>query len=196
MKYEVSSLRTKRMLADALKEAMQKKSLTKVTVSEIVSACGVNRKTFYYHFEDIYDLLKWMLDQEAIEVVRQMDLVVNYEDAILFIMDYIDQNERLLKNLCQSVGRAELKRFFFSDFIEITRVIIDRAQEMEYLSVSADFKDFLGQFLAEAIAGILLDWIENKSRRNRARMIEYISLTLHASIVGILREAAAGHSLT
>ena len=33
---------------------MEKKPLSKITVSEIIADCGVNRKTFYYHFEDIY----------------------------------------------------------------------------------------------------------------------------------------------
>ena len=37
---------------------MEKKPLSNITVSEIIADCGVNRKTFYYHFEDIYALLK------------------------------------------------------------------------------------------------------------------------------------------
>lgn len=55
------SLNTKKMLSGALKNAMKSKSLSKITVSELIEACGVNRKTFYYHFQDIYDLLKWIL---------------------------------------------------------------------------------------------------------------------------------------
>ena len=58
MKHEVTSLNTKKALAAALKELMTKKPLSKITVSDIISVCGVNRKTFYYHFQDIYDLLK------------------------------------------------------------------------------------------------------------------------------------------
>ena len=50
----------------------------------------MNRKTFYYHFEDIYALLHWMLQEEAIEVVRNFDLLVDYEDAIIFVVDYIE----------------------------------------------------------------------------------------------------------
>ena len=38
--------------------------------SEIIVDCGVNRKTFYYHFEDIYAPLKWMLEEEAGNVVK------------------------------------------------------------------------------------------------------------------------------
>lgn len=75
MKHEVTTLQTKKMLSASLKNFMKKKSLSKVTVSEIIADCGVNRKTFYYHFENIYDLLKWTLEAEAINIVKQMDLL-------------------------------------------------------------------------------------------------------------------------
>ncbi|WP_295208123.1 TetR family transcriptional regulator [Ruminococcus sp.] len=39
------------------------KPLSKITVSEIVADCNINRKTFYYHFEDVQSLLKWTLEQ-------------------------------------------------------------------------------------------------------------------------------------
>ena len=61
MKQDEKSLSTKRALAASLKKLMEKKPLSKITVSEIISDCNVNRKTFYYHFQDIYDLLKWIL---------------------------------------------------------------------------------------------------------------------------------------
>ena len=126
MKHEITSLNTKKSLAEALKRAVLKKPFSKITVSEIINSCGVNRKTFYYHFEDIYALLKWTLEQEAIEVVKQFDLIVEYEEAFMFVMDYIEQNDAFLRNICCSVGRDELKQFFWNDFIEIMRSLINR----------------------------------------------------------------------
>ena len=32
------------------------KSLDKITVRDIVEDCGLTRNTFYYYYEDIYDL--------------------------------------------------------------------------------------------------------------------------------------------
>ena len=92
MKHEVTSLATKKTLAESLKKIMEKKSFSKITVSEIISDCGFNRKTFYYHFEDIYALLKWTFESEAVEVVKQFNLIVDYEDALNFIMDYVEEN--------------------------------------------------------------------------------------------------------
>jgi len=65
MKHADISLKTKRTLAGSLKKLMEQKSLSRITISELCRDCGLNRKTFYYHFDDIQSLLKWMLEQEA-----------------------------------------------------------------------------------------------------------------------------------
>ena len=73
MKHEEISMYTKKALSEALKEALKTKPFKKITVSELIESCNINRKTFYYHFDDIYALFKWMLEQEAVESVRQME---------------------------------------------------------------------------------------------------------------------------
>ena len=82
MRNEEISLNTKQELSAALKWTMEKKPLSKITVSELVRTCDINRNTFYYHFNDIYDLLKWTFEQEAIEVVKKINLLVDTEEAI------------------------------------------------------------------------------------------------------------------
>lgn len=98
------------MLCASLKKIMKHKAFSKITVSELIKDCNVNRKTFYYHFEDIYGLLKWILEQEAFEVVKQFDLLVNYRDAFDFAINYVEQNSFFLNCIYDSVGRDELKR--------------------------------------------------------------------------------------
>lgn len=93
MKHEVTTLHTKQALAASLKGFMEKKPLSKITVSKIIADCGVNRKTFYYHFEDIYALLKWMLEEETVNVVKQFDLLVDYREAVVFVMHYVRENK-------------------------------------------------------------------------------------------------------
>ena len=48
---------TKRALAQSLKRLMARKPLSKITISDITEDCGISRMTFYYHFQDIYDLI-------------------------------------------------------------------------------------------------------------------------------------------
>ena len=188
MKYEVTSLNTKKTLAESLKKIMKKKSFSKITISEIIEDCGVNRKTFYYHFEDIYALLKWIFENEAVEIVKQFNLAVDYEDAILFVMDYAEKNEYIINCAYDAIGRDEMKRFFYTDFIELVSSIVDSAETLEGKRLEPEYKTFLCHFYTEALAGMLIDWIKHREVRDRERVIEYITTTLIGSLKGILQE--------
>lgn len=188
MKHNVTSLNTKKLLADSLKKAMQKKTFSKITVSEIIADCGLNRKTFYYHFEDIYALLKWMLEEEAIEVVKNFDLLVDYEEAITFVMDYVENNKHIINCAYDSIGRDEMKRFFYSDFIELISSVIDKSEEMVGLYLNPEYKIFISNFYTEALSGMLIDWIKERETRDRNKVVSYISNTFRASLTGILNE--------
>lgn len=190
MKHEITTLNTKKTLAASLKKAMEKKPLSKITVSEIIADCGVNRKTFYYHFEDIYALLKWMLEEEAIEVVKQFDLLVDYREAILFVLDYVKTNKHLLCCAYDSMGRDEMKRFFYSDFIGITSDIIQNTEQQLGIHVENEFKKFLAHLYTEAIAGMLIDEFTNKDEHAPEKVVEYLSLVLKNSLPSVLASAA------
>lgn len=191
MKHSVTTLNTKKLIAASLKKQVTNKPFSKVTVSEIIRDCGVNRKTFYYHFEDIHALLKWMLEQEAIEIVKQFNLVTEYEEAIYFAMDYIEENNDFLRNVYDSLGREELKRFFYLDFIDIMTSIVDKIEALEHIHVAPDFKQFVMVFYAEAIAGVLLNWIVSHEHLDREKTVSYISIIIRTSLPSALRLAAS-----
>ncbi|MCR5632282.1 MAG: TetR family transcriptional regulator, partial [Eubacterium sp.] len=69
------SLITKRAIADSLKELTKEKPFDKISVKDISEKCGINRQTFYYHFEDKYLLLRW---------IYQTDLLDKYMDDVDF----------------------------------------------------------------------------------------------------------------
>ncbi len=62
---------TKITLAEALADLSEEKPLKKISVSDIVSKVGINRKTFYYHFTDKTDLLIWLFRHDMATALRQ-----------------------------------------------------------------------------------------------------------------------------
>ena len=50
---------TKRALAASLKKLLERAPLDKITIQDLVDDAEVSRKTFYYHFQDIYALMEW-----------------------------------------------------------------------------------------------------------------------------------------
>ena len=51
---------TKQAMAQALKELAKTRSIEKISIKDICNACGLNRKSFYYHFQDKYELINWI----------------------------------------------------------------------------------------------------------------------------------------
>lgn len=184
----VASLRTKQALAAALKEKMKTKPFSKITVQELIEECNVNRKTFYYHFEDIYGLLRWMFEEEAIQVIKQFDLLIDWEDAIGFTCDYIQENRDILQCACQSIGRDILKRFFFADFIGIIESVVSDSEKRLNCYLPEALKSYYCKFLTEAIAGMMLSYIEEDYPYTREESINHITIILRTSITGLLLE--------
>jgi len=190
VKHEITTYYTKKAMADSLKKFMKVKPLSKISVSEIIADCGMNRKTFYYHFEDIYALLKWILEQEAIEVVKGFDLLVAPEEAITFVIDYVNENKYLLNCAYDSMGQEEMKRFFYADLYGVTRSIIESVAHEIQTPIDTAFKDLLTAFYTEALAGMLIDYFKGKQRHDRDSLIHNILFILKHSIPNILIEKA------
>lgn len=190
MTHEEQSQQTKQALSFAIKRLMEEKPLNKITIQELVEECGVNRKTFYYHFEDIYALLKWTLEQEAISLFDRYDLINEHSQAIEFALDYIESNLSMLRNIVHSIGGTEIRRFFFNDIYSPMHRLVCSVAQRHRIPAAESYKAFLSRFLTEAITGILMDCIERDALSDRAKLSEYIALTLIASIPNSLKAAA------
>ena len=53
----------KQMIAETLVKLLEQKSVDKITVKELVDACGISRQGFYYHFQDIMEGIEWLTSQ-------------------------------------------------------------------------------------------------------------------------------------
>ena len=54
---------TKKVLAESLKELMLRRDFTDITVTDLCTAAEINRRTFYRHFTDKYQLVTWIYDK-------------------------------------------------------------------------------------------------------------------------------------
>ena len=182
MKHEVTTLNTKKMLSASLKHCMEKKSLSKITVTDIVTDCGLNRKTFYYHFQDVPDLLKWTLEQEAVDVVRQFDLLNELEEALRFAVRYIRENSHMINCAYDSIGRDELKRFLNHDFQSIVMSIVEQIERKENVHSDPDAKKIICNFYTEGMAGELVDLLKSRDAAQDEKSIRCISLVVRTSL--------------
>lgn len=189
MKHEVTSMYTKTALSNALKKRMETKPFSKITVSDIIADCGLNRKTFYYHFEDMRDLLRWTLRHEAINVVESFDFATDNKEAILFVVDYLEQNQHMLNCVYDAVGSGELRMFLYEDFKKIARKIITTAENQLGKRISEEYKDLLASFYTDGIVGIIIEWLNGKFKLDKSSAVRYVTDIFKGSLTGLIEHA-------
>ena len=180
---------TKTALSNALKKRMETKPFSKITVSDIIADCGLNRKTFYYHFEDMRDLLRWTLRHEAINVVESFDFATDNKEAILFVIDYLEQNQHMLNCVYDAVGSGELRMFLYEDFKKIARKIITTAENQLGKRISEEYKDLLASFYTDGIVGIIIEWLNGKFKLEKSSAVRYVTDIFKGSLTGLIEHA-------
>ena len=167
---------------------MRAKPFSKITVTEIVNDCGVNRKTFYYHFEDIYALLRWIFEEEAVNIIRKFYLLNDYDEAMEFIYEYISENQDLLRNAYDAFGSVELSSFFHMSFVGLNESLIESVEQKMHKRLPERTREYLCEFLTEASGGLLLNIISGNMHFDRSKDMMPVSSIIWASIVGVLTE--------
>lgn len=105
------SIITKKALAMAMKALMEKMPFNKINVGHICDMCDLNRKSFYYHFKDKYDLVNWIYYTEFIETIQ----TPFYKDGWAFLDDicrYFYKNRVFYINAFQVSGQNSFQDYF------------------------------------------------------------------------------------
>lgn len=174
MKYEITSNHTKKMLADSLRKFLVQKPFSKVTVSEIIRDCGVNRKTFYYHFADINELLAWCFEEDFSRMVQQFSALDDLKENIRFALNYIDANAYILNCIHDAAGLIELKKFLYKNCIPILLQHFSGIETDFEKNLDSRYKDFIYPFCSYAIVNLLLDQFNHLTPYHREELIDYI----------------------
>ena len=102
---------TTRVLADSLKKLISEKNLDVITVKEIAEDCEMNRKTFYYNFHGIPDLIKWMLVTEMCTALDHNCTVATWYRGFSSVMQYMVDNQTMIYSICASKYWPEVRMY-------------------------------------------------------------------------------------
>lgn len=171
---------TKKILANSLKKLMLKKPLARITIKDIVNDCGFNRQTFYYHFQDIYDLLGWTYKTEVVDSISDFKTYDNWPQGFLKIFQYVKNNKSFCINTFNSLGRDHLENFLYN---QIFYMIIDVIEEISINSnISSKEKEFIANFYTYAFIGILTSWIKTNMEENPEDIIKKVEKLINGNI--------------
>ncbi len=154
------SLITKKALASALKQLMEKKGFEKITVSDIAAECGLNRQTFYYHFQDKYDLVNWVFYNDVVAQVLHNSPYASWSDVMLDVLCIMRQNKTFYIKTFNTTGQNAFQDYFFSVTKDLLLEIIQEppASGKGRADLDEEDKNYLAEFCAYGLVGMTIQW--------------------------------------
>ncbi len=175
---------TAKKMDEAFLSLLEKKDFEYITVKEICNIAGVNRSTFYLHYETINDLLietiqnihtnflDYMKQDSRInglfETKSLEELYLITPEYLKPYLSYIRDNKRLFRTVLKNTTTLRLKETYQKLFQHILNPILDR------FLISESDKKYIMSFYMKGIMGIITTWLEEDCEDSLEHIIQVI----------------------
>lgn len=166
------SQRTEKAIAASFKHLLQKKSLNKITISDIANDCGINRMTFYYHFRDVYDLIEWICDEDCKAALEGSKGLENWTLALENFINVLYEDRSFVMSAFHSVEREKIDEYLHKVISGILKDVIRSLPSAQY--VSEEDQQFIADYYTYAFAGLLTQWISSGMKDIRDKLFRQI----------------------
>ncbi len=174
---------TRNLLKNALVQLMQEQHISKISVRALCETAGINRSTFYVHYNDQFDLLN-NVEQEVLEnlnrYLEKQDL--NYSNPISVqvltsILDYFKENVELFRALLSE----NCDNAFQKDIMELAQVISSQISQ----SLDTKTQEYIKTFCLTGAISMLHKWLKDGMDESSEQMSEFIIQVLYYGITSL-----------
>ena len=172
---------TKLALADSMKDLMEEKAMTKITIADITKSCNLSRKSFYYHFKDKFDLVNWIFYTEFVSVVQKTSSPDIWE-LLERICEYLYKNKVFYCNALKVRGQNS-----FSDyFIEVLEpfMLINFGNKLE----NHEDKEFFSIYFADATRAAITRWLIEDKDISPKKFVELTRTAMEGIAVKVIED--------
>lgn len=184
--------RTKTAIIETFWQLLEESPYNKITVKDIVDRCQINRNTFYYHFQDIPELLEYTIKRDADQIIQTYSKFGSPLDCLAPLVEHCLKKKKALLHIYRSAHREA----FVTQLERICLYVITQYIE----TVTADLtllpedKKLLIRFYKCTLVGIFLDWLENRMSYDLLKGFERITDLLGGSGQQAFLKSAASAS--
>ncbi len=156
----------------AFLELLEKKDMEYITVKEICESAGVNRSTFYLHYETIGDLLAESVQyinqqfqeymklgaERFVSKIRECPLEELYLVTPTYLipyLEYIRQNKRLFRTALKNSGSLGLDKTYNRMMRHVFLPIMERFQ------IPESDREYMAAFYISGLMAILSEWLKH-----------------------------------
>lgn len=184
MSHSIMTEMTKILISNSFKKLLSKKPLNKITIKDIAYDCKLTRQTFYYHFQDIYELLDWTYKNELGHLLNESQNN-SWEKVIKGILYFIRENKTMFTYTIQAVGREHFEQTIYPDLYEFSKNKINK------LSTEIDIPEnkinFLANLQTVTLTSLIIQWANNGMKENPDEIVKMLDTTINSATVNILK---------
>ena len=170
---------TKEAIANAVKTLLFEKKVKKLTVKDIVEESHMTRQTFYYHFEDIPDLLRWIFEQSMEHTMTEIFAQKDGESALRYFFVLALSARPYVERTVNSNYGEEVKRLLREQFY---RFFMQAARDKNlYPGLGAEEMEFVVRYHTGAIMNLLQNWTPRDTAQLDS-MVRWVGLILGGEI--------------
>ena len=156
---------TKKIIKETFWEILEEKPYNKITVQDIVNRCQVNRNTFYYHFQDIPDLICYMMEQGSKELLENCLAQPTLEDKIRYLLSVALNARPLIQRTIPSSYQSELEPLLLEQFYSFFDQLTNESASSSLVSdsLTASQRKLLLRYHSLAFLGLVRTWSKDDS---------------------------------
>ncbi len=154
------AIRTNKAIISTFEEMLDEMPFEKITVSELAKRCEISPNTFYYHYEDIYDLLSKWLEIKRTEWLQLDDVKASLKQFISYCKD----NKGKIYHIYNSLSRNYLERMVFKYEKELIESYLKN--NIDTSMYSKEKIEQMTDFVLYAIIGSFLKFMWNDMKED------------------------------
>lgn len=149
---------TKKAIKETFIKLLNQKPLAQITVKDIVQECGINRNSFYYHYEDLPSLVEEIMMEEADRLVEDYPFIESIEECFDAAIEFILNNKKAIFHVYNSINRDIFERYLMKicDYTITSYVNTAFAD----LSMNKNQKLFIIRYHKWLYFGAIIEWLE------------------------------------
>ncbi len=160
---------TQQAILEAFVHLLGQMPLDKITVKEIVEACGISRNTFYYHFGDIYAVLEALFSRDVQRICDEGKADDSWADGLERAVTFFSDNRRAVYHVYNSINHGQLEQYLYRATDPLITEYVQKAAEG--LPVGAEDLKFIGHAYQAMFVGLLLEWLQQGMRGDPADVL-------------------------
>ena len=135
---------------------LEKKPLKSITIRDIVDDCGINRSSFYYHFQDIPALLEKIIQENSEAIIRK-NANGTLPECMRGVIGFLLMHKKSVIHIYKAVDRETFEQWSLQSCSYFVSFYLDHLPDIE--SVSEKTRARIEQFYLYLIFGFLQKWI-------------------------------------